>query len=210
MCQEKPTAEHQAETLIKNFLDRMFGRRMITVIIIAFTVVNVTLQISGHTLNAWHSITTLFSVRSSMLTSAELEVWNEWVIPLDYSASFIQAETMRSYLYELVDPIDSSKHLNHFVRNLRVVRNPTIETNWILVADINHLKSTEATVKATIECLRAKIKSWSGNDTIGSPLQYAEPYYYDSSDFTKTYGGPTNLPPDQEQGPDDNCPPIYR
>nr|VFK68008.1 MAG: hypothetical protein BECKUNK1418G_GA0071005_11857 [Candidatus Kentron sp. UNK]VFK73302.1 MAG: hypothetical protein BECKUNK1418H_GA0071006_11852 [Candidatus Kentron sp. UNK] len=146
----------------------------------------------GHTLTAWHYFSTLFTERTSVLTGAELEIANEWVIYVDSGATFSQVDSHRDRLFYAVSK-DTGETWRHFTRNLRIVRDPNTSGSWLLVGDLNLGLGSEALVTKTIDCVKNKVDNWAELDTFGSSIEHAYAFQYRISDFTETYGRPKNL-----------------
>lgn len=182
----------QAEKAAWDLVTNWFGKRLLVSILTVTVLIGWALEIRGHTLTIWHYVQTLFSERISVLTGAELEVANEWVVYVDRSAEFLQVEAYRSNLANS-ESANSQEAWRHFVRNLRIVRDPNYSENWLLVADITPGESTEQTVRATIECAKRKVGNWAELDTFGSSLENSYAFQYKIAEFAETYGRPRNF-----------------
>jgi len=183
-----------AKRVLERFLDRIFGKRTVTIAFLAFIAFSAASDFFGRTLKGWSYLEDFFQEKTSLLNTAELEVRDEWVVLIDIAHSFHQAEAYRRNLSTWSEKIDDKKVASHFSRNLRVVRDPHNAAYWLLVADINSGRSTREEVGATIECIKEKIADWEEDDIIAPWLDNSRAYDYDLDEFAKTYGRISNLP----------------
>ncbi len=193
MTKDQSPAEEAKQAAWKK-VTRLVGRHLLVSTLTFGIVVGWVLQLGGITVNAWHYISELFSERKSVLTGAEIEVANEWVIYIDSGAEFAQVEAHRISLLNCAQKSGKEDDpWNHFVRNLRIVRDPKQAGNWLLVADINSGQSTEELVEYTLCCVKDKVSNWAELDTFGSSLEAAHVIAYRIGEFSRTYGRPKNI-----------------
>nr|VFK21208.1 MAG: hypothetical protein BECKLPF1236A_GA0070988_102924 [Candidatus Kentron sp. LPFa]VFK23601.1 MAG: hypothetical protein BECKLPF1236C_GA0070990_1000634 [Candidatus Kentron sp. LPFa] len=185
----------QGENAARNLLARCFGRwcggRLLVIMVTVSILMVWILDISGYTLKAWRYLSALFTESTSVLTGDELEVANEWVIHVDSGATFSQVDAHRNRLTGVAWL--EGEPWRHFTRNLRIARDPNVNGNWFLVADINLGVGTREEVTKTIGCVKNKVRNWAESDIFGSAIEHAYAFQYRISDFTKTYGRPKNL-----------------
>ena len=116
----------QGKDVVQDLLARWFGkwggRRFFVIMVAVLISIAVIIDISEYTMKAWRYLSGFSTKHTSMLTTDELEVANEWVIRVNSGATFSQVNAYKDRLFRVA--LLEGEPWRHFTLNLRIVRDP--------------------------------------------------------------------------------------